>query len=160
MGEIDHARLMRPPGEVWVKSASRFNTGFAFILQMKGQLYSMSISNWGTTLEPGSSCSFCLWYFSSVSEHSFNLASEWIWDWYWEKTLISLLWLHFLPCRNYLSKHSSKVGQGRNKTETAHKNLESPAKVGLRLKTLGKTHLPCSPFQRRGVSSNRDTRRL
>lgn len=39
MGQIDRMILMRPPGEVWVKTASRFNTSFAFVLQLKAQLY-------------------------------------------------------------------------------------------------------------------------
>lgn len=81
---------------------------------------------------------------------------------YQEKTLSYLLWLHFLLCRNYLSKHSGKVGQGRNNNNNNKRNRPQkswiPCRSWIKAQDTGCKPLPRSPFQRKGVSSGSDVK--
>ena len=81
---------------------------------------------------------------------------------YREKTLSYLLWLHFLRCRNYLSKHSGKVGQGRNNNNNNKRNRPQkswiPCRSWVKAQDTGCKPLPRSPFQRKGVSSGSDVK--
>lgn len=165
MGQIDHTRLMRPLGEVWVKTASRFNTSFAFVLQLKAQLYIA----WAYLKQEGTN------HFGARLFMQFLFVIVLIYCWSESETDnfcdfllrkdIKLLTLAALPTLQKLfiqAQQQSGSGEGlkKKKKETAHKNPESLARVGLRLKILDKNHLPPSPFQRKGVSSGSDTKRL
>lgn len=124
-GRINHTRWMRPLGDAWVKTASRFHTSFTFVPWLKTQLYCMTISNAGRH----SPLRFVQLLFVIVLIYCWSESeTDNFMIFYREKTLSYLLWLHFLLCRNYLSKRSGKVGQGRNNNNNNNKK-KLPTKI-------------------------------